>query len=235
MIDYASLEKLLSKNIRNELEELLKNTPKSFNDEAKLVSIKKGKTFIQSDTTVNTLYILVKGQVKAVDYRIDEIIYDYTWFEPIEILGAMEFYMGKETYITTLVTLTDCIMISFSNEIFRKWVEKDTDTMLNLINVMLNRLNDQSKKERTFMFLSAKERMMYLFVQIYQKYNQTDVCEVKLTQDELANRCGINLRTATRTIHSLCEENMITKKNRKLYISYSQYKHMEEKLNEIIY
>ncbi len=233
MMDYARLNKKLPKNIKSKLEELLRNTPNTFYGEASVVLIEKGTTFIHSYDEANTIYILVKGQVKAVDYHIDEIIYDYTWFEPIEFLGAMEFYMGLNHYVTDLETLTDSLFITFSVETFRSWIESDTTLMLKLIRVMMNRLNDQAKKERTFMFLSAKERIMYLLVSIYHMYGQENECEVKLTQDELAKRSGINLRTATRSIQSLCEENLINKRNRKLYVSKSQCKQMEEQLEKI--
>lgn len=233
MIDYASLNKKVSKNVRNRLEELLKNTPNTFDDEASIIQIKRGTTFIHSYEEANTIYILIKGQVKAVDYHIDEIIYDYTWFEPIEFLGAMEFYMGLTNYITDLETLTDCLFITFQKKTFRSWIEKDTLVMLKLIEIMMNRLNDQARKERTFLFLSAKERIMYLLVSIYKMYQQEGECEVKLTQDELAKRSGINLRTATRSIQSLCEEKLIDKRNRKLYVSESQCKQMEELLEKI--
>lgn len=233
MIDYAILNKKVSKDVRNRLEELLKNTPNTFRDEASVIEIKKGTTYIHSDEEASTIYILIKGQVKAVDYHIDEIIYDYTWFEPIEFHGAMEFYMGLTNYITDLETLTDCIFITFSKEMFRSWIQKDTLVMLKLIQIMMNRLNDQARKERTFLFLSAKERMMYLLVSIYKMYHQENECEVHLTQEELAKRSGINLRTATRSIQSLCEEKLIDKRNRKLYIRESQCKQMEELLEKI--
>lgn len=228
MIDYAGLNKKLSKNISTKLEELLKNTPNIFNAEASTISIKKGTTFIHSYDEANTIYILVKGQVKAVDYHIDEIIYDYTSFEPIEFLGAMEFYMGLTNYITDLETLTDCLFITFTVDTFRSWIEKDTTMMLKLIQIMMNRLNDQARKERTFMFLTAKERIMYLLVSIYHLYHQEGECEVKLTQDELAKRSGINLRTATRSIQSLCEEKLLEKRNRKLYVTKLQCEQMEK-------
>lgn len=234
MIDLKKLEKSLSVEKFQELQELLANAPKPFLDTATVVKIPKGTAFIEAGEKVGGIYILIKGQVKAADYRMNEVVYDYTWFEPIELFGAMEFYMGYDSYITTLITMTDCMMITFTMREFRQWIEKDVGTMLKQIRVMMNRLNDQSSKERTFMFLSGQERLMYLLVRIYHEHAKDGECQVKITQEELANQSGINLRTATRAIYRLCEEKLLTKKNRKLFISELQCRKMEEHLKVIV-
>lgn len=234
MIDLKDLNKLLSKEKIQELQTLLANAPKSLMEAAKIMRIEKDTTFIDAGEKATRIYILVKGQVKAADYRVNEVVYDYTWLEPIELLGAMEFYMGCEDYITTLITMTDCIMITFSKEAFRHWIEKDPRTMLKQVRIMMNRLNDQSRKERTFMFLSGQERLMYLLTQIYHEHEQEGECIVQITQEELANHSGINLRTATRAIHQLCKEGKLTKRDRKLHINKRQCKQMEQELKVIV-
>lgn len=234
MIDLKDLNKRLSKEKIEELQTLLANAPDSLKEDAKIVRIEKNTTFIDAGEEASRIYILVKGQVKAADYRVNEVVYDYTWFEPIELFGAMEFYMGYDRYITTLITMTDCVMITFSHRAFRHWIEEDTATMLKQVRIMMKRLNDQSRKERTFMFLSGQERLMYLLTQIYHEHEQEGECIVQITQEELANHSGINLRTATRAIHQLCNENKLTKKNRKLHINKIQCEQMEKELKVIV-
>ena len=120
MIDLKRLEKSLSAEKMQELHALLANAPQTFLEAATVAKIPKGTAFIEAGERVGGIYILIKGQVKAADYRVNEVVYDYTWFEPIELFGAMEFYMGYDSYITTLITMTDCIMITFTMREFRQ-------------------------------------------------------------------------------------------------------------------
>lgn len=234
MIDLEKLGRMMSEEKQKELRELLAHAPAALMESAEVVHIAKNTVFIDAGEEAERLYILVRGRVKAADYRVNEVVYDYTWFEPIELFGAMEFYMGYHRYITTLITMTNCTMITFTKQVFRQWIEKDVSTMLEQVQVMMKRLNDQSRKERTFMFLSGQERLMYLLTQIYREHGKEGECLVQMTQEELANQSGINLRTATRAIQRLCDEGKLTRKQRKLFISEAQCMDMEKKLKAIV-
>lgn len=234
MMDYQKLDRILSKSKMKRLEEFLKNLPESLKEKAEIVTMPKDTLFIENGKSVNKIYILVKGRVKAADYRINEVVYDYTWFEPIELFGAMEFYMGYEKYITTLITMSECVMITFTMQQFRQWIQNDIDTMLSQVKIMMNRLNDQSSKERAFMFLSGQERLMYVLTKIFHEHEREGECVVQMTQEELANHSGINLRTATRAIQKLCENGKLTKRSRKLFINLEQCSWMEQQLKVIV-
>lgn len=234
MIDLKTLSKTLSPQKQQDLQALFTNVPQALLEEAKMIQIPQNTTFIDAGEEASSIYILIKGRVKAADYRISEVVYDYTWFEPIELFGAMEFYMGYDQYITTLITTTDCTLITFPSGIFQKWLETDVPTLLDQIRIMLNRLHDQSRKERAFMFLSGRERLMYLLIQIYREHGRQGECMVQLTQEELANHAGINLRTATRAIHQLCKDGSLTKRARKLYLDETQCAQMEQQLKTIM-
>ena len=57
-----------------ELQTLLANAPDSLKEDAKFVRIEKGTTFIDAGEEATRIYILVKGQVKAADYRVNEVV-----------------------------------------------------------------------------------------------------------------------------------------------------------------
>ncbi len=133
MINLKALSKTLSSQKKQDLQSLFANVPQTLLEEAKIIQIPKNTTFIDAGEEASSIYILIKGRWKAADYRISEVVYDYTWFEPIEMFGAMEFYMGYDQYITTLITTTDCTLITFPSGIFRKWLETDVPTLLDQI------------------------------------------------------------------------------------------------------
>ena len=207
MSEVSNLIKSLPKEKRKKLDELLSNVESKIIDKMIHVSIPPNTTFIRAGEEASTVYILFDGMVKATDYQISEIIYDYTWFEPIEVFGAMEFYMGYEQYVTTLITLETCQMLKIPKKIFKEWILNDKELMLNQVRVMMQRLNEQSKKERIFIFLNGRERLIWLFLKIYKEHSKEGKCIVQLTQEELGKYSGINLRSTNRAIHQLSEEN----------------------------
>ena len=75
---------------------------------------------------------------------------------------------------------------------------------------------------------------MYLLIQIYHEHGRQGECMVQLTQEELANHAGINLRTATRAIQKLCKDGSLTKRARKLYLNETQCAQMERQLKTIL-
>ncbi|RDU22588.1 Crp/Fnr family transcriptional regulator [Anaerosacchariphilus polymeriproducens] len=213
------------------LQELLLNAPYWLLDAFIVVQIPKNTMFIKSGEESKTVYILIDGHVKATDYRIYDVVYDYTWFEPIEIFGAMEFYMGYDAYITTLITMTNCKMLEIPMDLFKKWLLSDVKVVLKQVKDMMQKLDEQSKKERAFLFLNGTERLYYLLVSMYNKQHTADgICEVRLTKEELANYSGVNVRTVNRVIKQMDKNQLIIKEGRKILINEEQCKKMESML-----
>ena len=53
----------------------------------------------------NAFYVLLQGQVSAVDYRVQEAVYGFFQFYPIELFGVMEILGGMERYKTSLAAV----------------------------------------------------------------------------------------------------------------------------------
>ena len=130
MNDVVSLINELRSEEREYLNNYLANAPKWLLEAFQIVRLKKGTTFIHENAHVDTVYILVEGIVKATDYRIQEVAYDYTRFYPIEVFGAMEFLMGYDLYKTTLMTETDCRFLCVSKDQFSRWMLTDIHAVL---------------------------------------------------------------------------------------------------------
>lgn len=168
MNDVVSLINELRSEEREYLNNYLANAPKWLLEAFQIVRLKKGTTFIHENAHVDTVYILVEGIVKATDYRIQEVAYDYTRFYPIEVFGAMEFLMGYDLYKTTLMTETDCRFLCVSKDQFSRWMLTDIHAVLEQVKAMSVYLVEQVRKERLFLFLQGIDRLFLLFMQIYR-------------------------------------------------------------------
>ena len=66
-----------------------------------------GTTFIRENEPADTIFFVARGRVKATDYRISGIAYDFMKPMNLIALGGMEVILGQDTYQTTLQTETE--------------------------------------------------------------------------------------------------------------------------------
>jgi len=227
------IEKLGTKE-RDYLNKYLANAPKWLLESFQIVKMKKGTTFIHENAYVDTIYVLVEGVVKATDYRVEEIAYDYTRFYPVEVFGAMEFLMDNDYYRTTLVTETPCTFLRVSKEQFAKWMVTDIHAVLEQVKAMSIYLVDQVRKERLFLFLSGGDRLFLTFMDMYPKQAQDHVCRINLTRKDLSNSTGLSVKTVNRCIKKMEEEGYIDREGRTIVINEKQYRRIKKVVSEKI-
>ena len=78
-----------------------------------------GTTFIRENEPADTIFFVARGRVKATDYRISGIAYDFMKPMNLIALGGMEVILGQDTYQTTLQTETECMLPSFQERSMR--------------------------------------------------------------------------------------------------------------------
>ena len=88
---------------QNYLNSYFTYAPESLKSSIQVVRMPAGTTFIQEGAPLDKVFILLKGSVSAVDYRVRETVYGFCHFEPIEIFGTMEILGYMSHYKTTLV------------------------------------------------------------------------------------------------------------------------------------
>ncbi len=234
MNDAMSLINELRSESRDYLNNYLANAPKWLLEAFKIVKLKKGTTFIHENETVDTIYILVEGIVKATDYRVQEITYDYTRFYPVEVFGAMEFLMGFDKYRTTLMTETECRFLCVSKDQFSRWMLSDIHAVLEQVKAMGIYLLEQVRKERLFLFLQGSDRLFLLFLQIYRKSSRRGICRIQLTRKDLSNSTGLCVKTVNRCIGHMEEEGYISREGRTILIDEGQYQRIKSVVAEKI-
>ena len=92
---------------RNYLNRYFAHAPESVTGSMQVVRMPEGMTFIQEGMPVDKVYVLLKGCVSAVDYRVRETVYGFCHFNPIETFGAMEILGHMDQYRTTLAKTID--------------------------------------------------------------------------------------------------------------------------------
>ena len=85
------------------LNKLLSNAPRWVLESTQIVKKEKNTIFVEENTPADTVYILVDGTVRAIDYRIRGVVYDYMWFHAIKVFGSMEIFFEIPLYMTTCI------------------------------------------------------------------------------------------------------------------------------------
>lgn len=205
------------------LRDYLKTVPDELKERMKLEHFKKNSIFVRENEEVEPVYILLEGSVRAVDFRIHGIVYDFLRFEPIKVLGAMELILGFSKYRTTLITEAECIFIGCPAKEFGDWLLNDISSIKMEMRSIGHYLLEEDRQNRMFLFLQARDRLFVLLLQYYEKHHTDDVCVVRLTRTELSDRTGISVRTINRSVKKMQEEGLIGKLNSKLTMTKEQY------------
>lgn len=207
-------------------ENYMKTAPDSLIKKMKNEIIPKNTIFIRENDKVDTIYILLDGSVRAVDYRMHGIAYEFMRFEPVKAFGVMEIILKIPKYRTTLITETECKMLVCPAKNFAKWILNDLNSLKIEMESIGNYLLEEDRQNRMFLFLQGRERLFVLFMQYYEKSNKKEKCFVRLTRNELSDRTGISIRTINRSIKKMEEEGFICKINSKISITKEQYEKM---------
>lgn len=234
MNEIVKLIESLEDEKRDYLHNYLENAPSWLLDAFQIVNIKKDTVFIHENESADTVYILVEGIVRATDYRVQGIAYDYARFYPIEIFGVMEFLMKYEEYKTTLTTEEDCLFLRISKEHFAKWMLTDIHAVLEQVKTMSEYLLNQVRKERLFLFLEGSDRIYLLFMQMYQGSAKDGICKINLTRKYLSNSTGLCIKTVNRCVKKMEQEGNISRKGRTIVINHEQYEKIKYILSQKI-
>lgn len=240
MLEEGNIKKVMAilNNLSGErkdyLNKYLRNAPSWYLESMEIVQKDKNNIFIEEGTDVKFVYVLIEGIVRAIDYRIFGIVYDYIWFDPIKTFGAMEILLKFEQYKTTLMTVTPCTMIKISRSKYETWMLNDMNALHMEIEDMGKSLLEQARKERVFLFLQGMDRIIYLFMDIYEKSNVDNQVVINQTRKEISERTGLSVKTINRSISKMEENGYIIKKGTKISIFEKEYKKIKEYLSPIV-
>ncbi|BBF45034.1 predicted N-ribosylNicotinamide CRP-like regulator [Lachnospiraceae bacterium KM106-2] len=209
------------------LEGYLTNAPVWLLESFHIVNMEAGTVFIRENADVDFVYILIEGKVKAIDYRVFGITYDYMWWDAVKSFGAMEVILDVDKYKTTLQTVTHCKMLVISRKKFDNWMKSDINALKIESKMMVSYLLEQARRERIFLFMQGTDRVAYLLTQLYEERGNEKKCSLKWTRQELSDCTGLCVKTINRSIAKLSEDGYLSRDGNKIIITEEQYSEMK--------
>lgn len=214
----------LGEDRRTYLEEYFKTAPAWLWNAMQVIKIRKDQTFICEGEPADKIYILLKGKVIGIDYRVKEIAYGYLKFKPIEVFGAMEIMLNLDTYKATLQTLENCLFLRVDSDIFAKWMKNDINAYRMQVEKTGIYLLEEARKERLYVLIQGVERIYLALHELYQLYAKGGVCNIYVSRKDFTQITGVSERTVTRTITDLANRGYIAKDGWNIVINKEQHK-----------
>lgn len=224
----------LDKRRRELFEAYFETAPVWLMDSFQIEVLEKGVTFVRENTPVETVYIVGQGSIRAVDYRIYGIAYDFMRFDGVYAMGGMEVIMDLSEYRTTLETVTECTVIKIPRAKFERWLKTDIRALKQEAKLMGEYLLEQGRNSRAYLFLQGADRLAMLFTERYQRYAKQDVYRIRSTRQELAEASGLCVKTINRAVKKFQDEGLISREGNSILINREQYERIQAMVSSVV-
>ncbi|MBM4761178.1 Crp/Fnr family transcriptional regulator [Bacillus sp. B15-48] len=213
------------------LQQLFKNIPISSRS-CRVVKMKADTKFISANSVCNEIWILIEGRIRAIEEQISGDVYVFTEFQAPQLFGEVEGLSGLSSYKATLVTSTDCQFIVLPMENYLNWIRNDSEALFLRTRTTMKFILEQTKKERTYLFLDGIDRLMLFLTKYYRKHAKNKSCIIQMNRQQIADETGLSTKTVNRSIKKLSDEGILTKQGGKIVISDQHYEHLLETIDK---
>src|SRR5699024_621330 len=111
----------------NDFTELFQRDSYEILDHCQVITIEAGTRFIGIDENINTIWILLVGQVKALEEYSTGDIYTFKKFPAPEVFGEMESLADISRFRATLITETECVFLNVPVEMYRQFLKTNSE------------------------------------------------------------------------------------------------------------
>ncbi len=219
---------------RRQFETYFRTAPIWLLESFQVVEVEKGTVLLREGEPVDTIYLIGSGIIKATDYRVYGIPFDFMRFGKVYAFGGMEVLMEQEQYQTTLQTVTPCTVLKISRDKFQQWLVSDTTALWQEAHLVAEYMLEEARTSRAFLFLQGSNRLAMLFTEWYDQYAEDGVLRVRADRQELSDSTGLCLKTITRSVKKFIEEGLLTREKGVIAIDAGQYARLKSIISEIL-
>ena len=235
LFQFAPMLKNINEDRRVQLENYFATAPLWLLESIIVEEMPAGTVFIREGEAADTIFFFAIGAIKATDYRIFGISYDFMMIlDRIYAYGGMEVIMGLDRYRTTMQTVNRCLALKIPRAQFERWLATDIVALKNEARLVAEYLHEETRNSRAFLFLQGSDRVALLLVNRYEKYADGGVLRMKGSRKDLSDSTGLCLKTINRSMKKFCDEEMVTQEGRDLTINYQQYLKLKQIVTTIL-
>jgi CRP/FNR family cyclic AMP-dependent transcriptional regulator len=194
---------------------LIQSMPEDIWDNCSLITYKSGEKLFYQGADLTKVYLICEGIVSVYENDLSGREMQVVFLEQGGTVGEMEALIKGSTMIFSAKTATRCTLIAMSVTTFIEWMQRDINLCLMLVETLAKKVQQASNEIVLHVQSSAVEMLSSRLI-------FSEVGLLRITRNELAQRCGVSVRTINRCVHKLAEEGYISVLHRKIYISKEQ-------------
>ena len=200
-------------------------------DKIHILSLEEGKTFIEGNSQLEYIFILINGMTYVVNYTLDgrRIIADT--FNEVQIFGLIESINNTNFYKGTVITLSKSLLVKVNKEKFLEAMHNDIDIASKIIKYLAGFSTHSIQVSEYKTAISTYEN---LIIYLYNKALGKNIpYRIKDKKSFIADCLQINKRTLYRYLNDLTHEGIISRDRQDIIISDSNLKNIQKIFNSI--
>lgn len=210
------------------MNDFFRNCPKEVILAMQYVKIPQRQAILKAGAACEYVWVLIKGEVSGEDVQMPGNIYSFFEYSGLHIMGDYEPFAGLSESQKSVYAVTDCEAFGIPAAVYMRWMRQDTNALFMRTQIFARTLAQEISCERKYLLLNAKERLILYLAKVCGKWESGGGGMLDMTQEELAQHIGMNVRTVQRSIKRLKEEGFLSCSSGKLYISKEQYSRLKE-------
>lgn len=201
----------------------------------KITTLKPGTRFVDFGEKISIIWILLSGQVKALEEYYSGDRYIFKKFQAPEVFGEMETMADIKEFIATLITETECTFLNVPVNIYKKILKNNPEYLYKRNNAILKRVLDEKKHLRAYLMVKSIDRIKIYFTDYYELYaKHGSTCTLKITRQQISEEIGCAIKTVNRGIKKLESEDLLKIQGQRIIITETQYKKIYESIKPFI-
>ncbi|NLJ40916.1 MAG: Crp/Fnr family transcriptional regulator [Clostridiales bacterium] len=195
--------------------------------------IRRDSFLMHYGDTLDHIFIICKGVVEVSSSNPNDHVTKVVFVKEGNMIGEMEALIGENIIAYNARAYTDCDLIRIPSKTFLKWFETDIYIVRKLSLALAKKLYESSMEAIKYSQHPAIIRLAGLL-------HSEDEGVVVKTRQQLAETCGVSVRTINRCIIKLKEKELISLYKGKIVISKEQkeviermyYKFLSHNIND---
>ncbi len=182
---------------------------------------KKGNEIFQEGALPYGLFCVNSGKIKLTQTGVDGKEQIIHLAKSGDVMGFRAL-LGNDKYSCSAFALEDSAICFIPKEVFLPMVETNAKLAMNVIHIFSGMLRDTENNITAIAQRTVKERIAQGLLLLKERYGyekDTDVINVSISREEIANIAGTSRETAIRTLFELQKENIIELKGKKIKIT----------------
>lgn len=206
--------------------------PLEYQKKWKKVEFNKGDIIIEINDEVTAGYIFSYGGIDVIHLNSSFTPYVYDDIKQCEFIGLMEIFSQSNKYCCTCRANRKCVGYVVSKEDLIKLLNTNFEFNRYLVNYWAKIFYKSSTNIQRYPNNKSLYKLCDYLYKEALKYENTDIVNLKLKKEILAEILGINIRTVYRLLNELLDKGLIIKENQEIVITNKHKERLLEFLSQ---